>query len=92
MVSLKEMLGLVVPYIRTKIMEQIKAVALVVSYLVLFQTMVLGIPLVGKKIRLAHRVRHTAVERKTKYQYGHNRKYGGQRDHTKTTTSISTTA
>lgn len=40
--SLKEKLRLLVPYVRRKLMEQIKAVALIVAYLVLFQTIVLG--------------------------------------------------
>lgn len=50
MVSLKEMLGLILPYIRNRLMEQVKAVALVVSYLILFQTMILGIPLVDSSV------------------------------------------
>jgi len=39
------MLNLLVPYARKKLVEQIQAVALIVIYLVLFQTMILQIPI-----------------------------------------------
>lgn len=39
----REMLNLLVPYVRKKLVEQIQAVALIVIYLVLFQTLILQI-------------------------------------------------
>ncbi len=41
--SVKEKLNLLLPYFRKKILEQVKAVALIVVYLVIFQTVILGI-------------------------------------------------
>lgn len=41
----REMLNLLVPYVRKKLVEQIQAVALIVIYLVLFQTVILQIPI-----------------------------------------------
>ncbi len=42
--SFKQKIDLIIPYIKKKLMEQIKSVALIIIYLVLFQTLVLGIP------------------------------------------------
>lgn len=41
--SLREKLNLLLPYLRKKLMEQVQAVALIVTYLIAFQTLVLGI-------------------------------------------------
>ena len=41
--SLPEKLNLLLPYLRKKLMEQVQAVALIVAYLIAFQTLVLGI-------------------------------------------------
>lgn len=43
-VSFKHALGLLLPYMRDRIMAQINSVALIVLYLVLFQTLILQIP------------------------------------------------
>ena len=43
-VDFKQAMGLIFPYVRERIMEQIKSVALIILYLIFFQTMVLGIP------------------------------------------------
>ncbi|WP_179953207.1 DUF1538 domain-containing protein [Desulfobotulus mexicanus] len=40
----QEKMGLLLPHVRKKIMEQVQAIALIVLYLVAFQTLVLGIP------------------------------------------------
>jgi hypothetical protein len=48
--SLKEKVNLVLPYVGRKIMEQIKAVALIVVYLVLFQVVALRIPIADAAI------------------------------------------
>lgn len=45
MITLKQKLGLVLPYVKNRVIEQVKAVALIITYLVFFQTMVLGIPI-----------------------------------------------
>ena len=50
MVNLKEAMGLIGPYVKTKVVEQIKAVAVIVPYLIFFQTLVLGIPLAGASV------------------------------------------
>ncbi|MDY0161911.1 DUF1538 domain-containing protein [Desulfobotulus sp.] len=42
--GLREKMGLLFPYVRKRILEQVQAVALIVVYLVAFQTLVLGIP------------------------------------------------
>ncbi|MBP7653975.1 DUF1538 domain-containing protein [Candidatus Dependentiae bacterium] len=39
----KQKIDLLVPYVKKKVIEQIKAVALIIIYLVLFQTLILGI-------------------------------------------------
>ncbi len=39
--------SLLVPYVRKKILEQVKAVALIVIYLVVFQTLILGVEIAG---------------------------------------------
>ena len=44
-VSGREAFKLVAQYFRKRLLEQVKSVALIISYLVFFQTMVLGIPL-----------------------------------------------
>jgi len=41
----KQAMGLLGPYIKSRILEQIKAVFVIVTYLLLFQTLVLGIPI-----------------------------------------------
>ncbi|MBI6547094.1 MAG: DUF1538 domain-containing protein [Cyanobacteria bacterium NC_groundwater_1444_Ag_S-0.65um_54_12] len=45
MVSFREAMGLIVPYARRRVVEQIKAVAIIVIYLIFFQSLVLGIPI-----------------------------------------------
>lgn len=45
MVTFRESLGLIGPYAWSRVLEQIKTVALLVLYLIVFQTLVLGIPL-----------------------------------------------
>lgn len=45
MLTFKQKLGLILPYARDRLIDQIKAVALIVTYLVFFQTMILGIPI-----------------------------------------------
>ena len=45
MITFKETLGLLGPYVRSRLMEQVKAVALIISYLVIFQVVILGIPI-----------------------------------------------
>lgn len=42
-VTLKQAVGLVLPYIRKRIVEQLKSVSLIILYLIVFQTLVLGI-------------------------------------------------
>lgn len=44
-VTLNQAIGLIVPYARKKIMEQVKSVAFLIAYLVLFQSVLLGIPI-----------------------------------------------
>lgn len=46
MLSWPEKLELLGPYLRTRLMEQVRAVAFIVSYLVLFQLLILRIPIV----------------------------------------------
>ncbi len=43
-VGFKDALGLLGPYVRTRVLEQVKSVWLIIVYLVLFQTIVLRIP------------------------------------------------
>jgi len=43
-VTTRQAAGLLVPYVRKRIVDQIKAVFVIVAYLLLFQTLVLGIP------------------------------------------------
>ena len=45
MLSFRESVSLIVPYVRKRIGEQIKAVFFIVSYMVLFQTLILGMPI-----------------------------------------------
>jgi len=42
--TFKQMLGMIGPYVKKRVIEQIKSVWLIVLYLILFQTLVLGIP------------------------------------------------
>lgn len=44
-VSFKQAIGLLGPYARARVLEQIKSVFVIIVYLVLFQTIVLGIPI-----------------------------------------------
>lgn len=44
-VSFGEALGLIGPYVKQRFFEQIKSVALIILYLIFFQTLVLGIPI-----------------------------------------------
>lgn len=44
-ISFKQALSMLLPYMKKKVMEQIKAVALIITYLILFQTLILGIPI-----------------------------------------------
>ncbi|MFA6566879.1 MAG: DUF1538 domain-containing protein, partial [Victivallales bacterium] len=43
--SFKQKLNILTPYVKTRVMDQIKAVALIITYLILFQTLILGIPI-----------------------------------------------
>lgn len=43
--TVKQKIELLIPYVKRKIVEQIQAVALIVTYLVLFQVFILGIPI-----------------------------------------------
>lgn len=45
MITFKEGLGLLGPYIKKRLTEQIKAVAVIITYLIFFQTLILGIPI-----------------------------------------------
>ena len=45
MITFKESLGLIGPYVKERVIEQVKAVAVIILYLVFFQTMILGIPI-----------------------------------------------
>jgi hypothetical protein len=45
--TLREAVSLILSHFKKRVMEQVRAVALIVVYLVLFQTLVLGIPLVN---------------------------------------------
>ena len=42
-ISLKQGLGILLPYARSRVVDQVKAMALIIVYLVLFQTIVLGV-------------------------------------------------
>lgn len=44
-ITLKQALGLIGPYVRRKLLEQVRSVALIILYLVFFQTLVLGLGL-----------------------------------------------
>jgi hypothetical protein len=44
-VGFRQGLGLILPYARSRIFEQIRAVALIMTYLLFFQTFILGIPI-----------------------------------------------
>ncbi len=44
-ISFKQALSMLGPYAKVRIVEQIKAVALIITYLILFQTLILGIPI-----------------------------------------------
>lgn len=44
-VSFNQALGMIGPYVRSKVLEQVKSVSLIVAYLVLFQLAVLNIPI-----------------------------------------------
>lgn len=43
-------MGLLVPYVRSRFMEQIKSVWLIILYLIVFQTLVLGIPIADASV------------------------------------------
>ncbi len=43
-VGFKQAMGLVLPYAKLRLLEQLRSVALIIVYLILFQTAVLGIP------------------------------------------------
>ena len=45
-VSFGQALGLLGPYVKQRVVEQIKSVALIILYLIFFQTLVLGLPIV----------------------------------------------
>jgi len=45
-ISWRQAIGLIVPYVKSRIMEQVRSVWLIVLYLLLFQVLVLGIPIV----------------------------------------------
>ncbi len=45
-ISWRQAIGLIVPYIKNRLMEQVRSVWLIVLYLLLFQVLVLGIPIV----------------------------------------------
>ena len=50
MITFKEALGLIIPYVKDRLMEQVKAVALIILYLIFFQTVILGIPIADASI------------------------------------------
>lgn len=43
---IKQAIGMIFPYLQKRILEQIKSVWLIVLYLVFFQTLILGIPII----------------------------------------------
>ena len=49
-ISTGEAMGLLVPYVRSRFMEQIKSVWLIILYLIVFQTLVLGIPIADASV------------------------------------------
>ena len=49
-VSFGQALGLLGPYVKQRVIEQIKSVALIILYLIFFQTLVLGLPIVDAMI------------------------------------------
>jgi hypothetical protein len=49
-ISFKEMLGMIIPYVKKRIVEQIKSVSIIILYLILFQMIILGIPIVKASI------------------------------------------
>ena len=44
-ITFKQTMDILLPYVKNKIVEQVKAVALIVCYLILFQLIVLKIPI-----------------------------------------------
>jgi len=44
-ITVNEKINLLIPYVKKRIIEQIKSVAVIIIYLILFQTLVLGIPI-----------------------------------------------
>ncbi len=49
-ISFQQAIGLIFPYIRSRVMEQVRSVWLIILYLVLFQILVLGIPILDASI------------------------------------------
>lgn len=49
-VSFRQALGLLGPYVKQRVIEQIKSVALIILYLIFFQTLVLGLPIVDATV------------------------------------------
>lgn len=49
-VSFGQALGLLGPYVKQRVIEQIKSVALIILYLIFFQTLVLGLPIVDAMV------------------------------------------
>ena len=45
-ITFKQAIGLLIPYVRSRIIDQIKSVATIIVYLLLFQTLVLRIPII----------------------------------------------
>jgi len=45
-ISWRQAIGLILPYVKKRLMEQVRAVWLIILYLLLFQVLVLGIPIV----------------------------------------------
>lgn len=44
-VNFRQAMGMLCPYVRKKLTEQVKAVIVIIPYLVLFQTIILGVPI-----------------------------------------------
>ena len=49
-ISFRQAFGLILPYIKSRVMEQVRSVWLIILYLVLFQIFVLGIPILDASI------------------------------------------
>ncbi len=49
-ISFQQAIGLILPYIKSRVMEQVRSVWLIILYLVLFQILVLGIPILDASI------------------------------------------